>query len=197
MTTFILAGGNDRRADPQYGARLARVITGIIEKPVILSSFLSRPEAEQHEHWLDYLPWFKQHFGDDAIVLEATKDNFYDLAKEADVIYMHGGRTQELFNNLPDFEKSRRAFREKIVVGSSAGANYLSTYCVSMSEGLNIVQGSGIVGHSVIVHYRTDNFEGTKYSQSDWAGVEKELLAMMGDHDLVCLPEGQFCIIVR
>lgn len=196
MTTYILAGGNDRKTDPSYGVRLAGVVKRIVKDPVILSCFLSRPEAEQHEHWVDYLPWFRQHFGDEATILEATKDNFYELAQTADVIYLHGGRTKELFEHLPDFEKSKIAFEGKIVIGSSAGANYLSTKCISMSEGFTVVEGSGIIGCPVIVHYRSESFEGKDYSHDDWTQAEASLLAD-GSKQVICLPEGQFCVIVK
>lgn len=196
MTTYILAGGNDRSADPAYGDRLAVVVRNIVEKPVILSCFLSWPTDLQHEHWEDYVPWFKQKFGD-VEVLEATQDNFYDLAKRADVIYLHGGRTKELLAHLPDFEKSKQAFEGKIVVGSSAGANYLSSHCISMSEGFNVVPGSGIVGQPVMVHYRTKQFEGTSYASTDWTRAESELSKLSEGRSIICLPEGSFAVIVR
>jgi len=137
MTTYILAGGNDRTADPTYGDRLAKVVSSLVDEPIILSCFLSWPVEYQHEHWQDYVSWFKEKFGD-VEVLEATQDNFYDLAKKANIIYLHGGHTKELLAHLPDFEKSKKAFEGKVVIGSSAGANYLSTYCIPMSEGFDV-----------------------------------------------------------
>lgn len=196
MTTLIVAGGNDRSTDPTYGSRLAEVVKKIVEKPVILSCFLSWPIEQQHEHWQDYVPWFKDNFGDIEI-LEATQDNFYDLAERADVIYLHGGRTKELLANLPDFEKSKRAFRGKVVIGSSAGANYLSTCCISMSEGFDIAQGSGILGQPVMVHYRTKQFENTAYSPADWDDAEIRLGEQGGGRTIVCVPEGSFAVFVR
>lgn len=196
MTTYILAGGNDRTTDPTYGDRLALVVRKIVDKPVILSCFLSWPVEQQHVHWQDYFTWFKQKFGD-VEVLEATQANFYDLAKQADVIYLHGGHTKELLAHLPDFEKSKEAFQGKIVIGSSAGANYLSSYCISMSEGFDAVRGSGIIDQPVMVHYRAEQFNGTSYSSDDWTGAEVKLRELSGSRNTICLPEGSFAIVVR
>lgn len=196
MTMFILAGGNDRTVDPSYGDRLALVVKKIVERPTILSCFLSRPDEVMHEHWLDYQPWFKEKFGD-VEVLEATRDNFYELAEKADVIYLHGGHTRILLENLPDFQRSAEAFRGKIVIGSSAGANYLSTHCMSMSEGFKVIEGSGIVGQPTLVHYRTDNFYGTRYTRDDWDAAEQKLNKVDGGKNILCMPEGSFIVVTQ
>lgn len=196
MTVYILAGGNDRRADSRYGDRVAAIVKKIVANPVILSSFLSWPEDEQHQHWLDYEPWFKEKFGD-VTVLEAKQDTFYELAEKADVIYLHGGYTSGIMAHMPDFERSKAAFKNKIVIGSSAGANYLSTFCVSPGKGLAVQEGSGILGQPVMVHYRAETFEDHILSKEAWDKAESELSSVSNGAGIICLSEGQFTVVVR
>ncbi len=196
MTVFILAGGNDRHTDSEFGDRLARLVKEFVERPVILSCFLSCPEVIQHQRWLEYADWFREKFGD-VEILEGLQDNFYDQAERADVIYLHGGKTSELIANLPDFERSREAFDGKIVIGSSAGANYLSSFGVSLAQDLTVIQGSGILRQPVMIHYRAREFDDKIFSAEDWTKAEAKLVDVSDGSNILCIPEGQFAVVVR
>ena len=126
MTTAILAGGNELNASTDYMTRLAQDIMVRVQQPKILSCNFAKPNPTgRRESTAIWMSAFKQHFPDSEII-EAKEELFYEQVADADVIYLHGGRTQALFDALPDFARSCEAFRGKVVVGGSAGANYLA-----------------------------------------------------------------------
>jgi hypothetical protein len=91
MTTYILAGGNDRMAEG-YGKRLAAEITEHVPRPKVLSCFFSLPESEWPAKFNQFKEWFEANFTDDFTYEYAQKDTFLQQIKEADIIYLHGGR---------------------------------------------------------------------------------------------------------
>jgi len=188
-TVFILAGGNDRTTSG-YGKRLANKIAKHASRPRILSCFFSAPESEWAHKAKDWKEWF---------LTELTQPFTYDYAKPAtfleqmdaaDVIYFHGGDTELLFKTLPDVATLKAHFSGKIVVGSSAGANMLSTHYWSSSRGV-LGEGLSILDVNIMVHYGSDD----KRIGADWKQEEAEFKKLIGTDKILRLPEGRFVVI--
>lgn len=195
MTKYVLAGGSDRLHE-NYGKNLARFLKGELnlETATMLSCFFSQDKenrAEQHNTWSK---WFKTYFPASTTILHADEVDFYNQVDQSDIIYFHGGATQNLLDILPDFAKVKESLTNKIVIGSSAGSNYLSTRCYSPTAGA-VLSGSGILPVGVMVHYMVDGFNEFKFTQEDW---NKNLSLMKDETDglpIILIPEGTFTII--
>lgn len=190
---FILAGGSDS-AYPAYWERLAGVVKREAAQPTILSCLFARPEESRPEAAERFSKKFHDLFGEKTKVLFAKEDQFYEQITEADVIYLHGGRTKLLRDAIPDIERFKKAITGKIVIGSSAGANFLSVACFSPSANETMLS-SGIVDVGVVVHYGVEQFDDTMLTMKDWRVVVGEMAELTGDRPLMLLPEGEFSII--
>lgn len=125
MTLYILAGGCDR-AYPEFWDRLSEVVLREVPSPKILSCMFASDEAAVEARFEGYKTTFARYFAESDVTL-ARHDVFYEQIKSSDVIYLHGGRTSRLLEAIPEYNRFRRAVEGKIVIGSSAGANFLST----------------------------------------------------------------------
>ena len=96
----------------------------------------------------------------------ATQDNFIEQCKWADVINIHGGSSDLLFALMQNYDLSVLN-EDKIIIGSSAGAKFLSSYSPNW-DGKGLRKGSAILPLNVIVHYGDD-----KYLEGDanWSDV--------------------------
>lgn len=193
MTMFILAGGNDS-AYPDYWQRLAGVIKRETANPTILSCLFARPEEARAEARARFGVKFREIFGEKSSVIFAEEENFYEQIARADVIYLHGGRTQLLKQAIVDVERFKQAISGKIIVGSSAGANFLSTACFSPSLGESML-GSGIVNVGVVVHYGAEQFDERKFTMRDWQEFTSQVANLSDGLSLLLLPEGEFSIV--
>lgn len=176
-TKYVLAGGLDR-AHPEYWDRLGKEIT--IRKPVrLLSCFFSQPKKDWQGKFKEFEPFFKQAFGDDAICELANVEDFLSQVKECDVIYLHGGTTHRLKSVLIRYGNLKPYFKDKVVIGSSAGANYLSKLGWSPSL-RQPMEGSGIVNLNVIVHYGSNFVDDDALGVVDWGDAELQLKGLHG-----------------
>jgi peptidase E len=91
----------------------------------------------------------------------ADEDKFIEQVKEADIVYLHGGKTLKLLEALKKYDNLKELLRDKIVAGESAGAYVLSTCFYTKSEG-NLFQGLGFAPVKTICHYEGKNQEKLK-----------------------------------
>lgn len=196
MTHYVLAGGADRRVDG-YGDKLADVVKQWVTGPVkILSCQFSKPPEGWPDDMKNWTLWFHQYFGQDAEVQLALPETFLDQVDWADIIYFHGGRTASLLGILNNFPNIEENFKDKVIVGSSAGTNYLSkTYFSPKQNEVNI--GSGIVPLNTIVHYESENDGEISLSKSDWADVIVRMKAVVEDEQITLLREGEFVVFEK
>lgn len=188
MTTYILAGGNDRTS-ASYGERLASVLGQLRAGSRLLSCFFSQDPVDRHERFVEFKGWFDHAFGPTIVVEEAQEENFFDQLKVADILYLHGGETLRLIDALPDFDMFKKAIEGKTIVGSSAGANYLSNVFYSPNA-RKIRNGSGAAGVATIVHYGATD----KMSLEEWAVVVQDV-KKIAQSRVFLLPEGEFVVI--
>ena len=196
MTKYILAGGNDRESE-NYGQTLAAEIFKTHPKPVHI---LSCSFASPREEWEAKLPireqWFKQAFGDQTEVTLAQPNTFQQQAKEVDVIYFHGGDDDLIAYRMSQFQDLTGLFTGKIVVGSSAGADWLATTFWTC-DWREVRRGSGLTPLNIIPHYESPTY-GNEDSRGpiDWQKANNELKTAIGSNQTVTpLHEGQFTVI--
>lgn len=195
MTTFILAGGCDRQY-PEYRKRIFDIIRQETMNPVILSCMFAWPKETRLERQEEYAQWFREELGQDAKVLYAQESRLFEQIEESDVIYLHGGHTKLLLDAIQDREKFSEAVRGKIVVGSSAGANFISKACFSPTSQA-VFKDSGLLNVGVIVHYGVEHFEEHQCTMDSWRIATRMVQSQLdADIPLLLLPEGQFAVFV-
>jgi peptidase E len=193
MTYYILAGGADRRTDG-YGEELSKAVYSFIDRPAkILSVQFSQEKDEWQEKFDGWVLWFHEYLGSDADIKLASPDTLLEQLTWADVIYFHGGRTQNLLGVLNQFGDIEPYFKDKVVVGSSAGTNFLSKYYFSPKQN-KIDVGSGIVPLNTIVHYGAADDGEISLTPEAWEEVVVKMKALVKDEELTLLPEGKFVV---
>lgn len=193
MTKYILAGGLDR-AHPEYWDHLRSEVN--VKKPVhLLSCFFSQPKKDWQEKFNAFRPFFARAFGDDVVCELASVEDFLDQVTNCDVLYLHGGTTHRLRSVLAQYGDLKSLFSGKVVIGSSAGANYLSKlgYSPSLREPM---KGAGLTDLNVIVHYGSTFVDHEALGPVDWNDVEQQVRDLLGDDEIITpLREGEFVVV--
>jgi hypothetical protein len=197
MTKYILAGGNERRSEA-YGERLAReVCKGRMGPLKILSSFFADPTPWQWEvRYRDWGPWFKQYFGSDVSYDYAQPETFSAQVRASDVVYLHGGDNETIFSSLRAYADFEEMVQDKIVIGSSAGANYLSELYWTRSK-RQVAHGSGILPLGVMVHYGSLNGGFPGDLPVDWSEADTRMETALKAEPLYRIKEGGFIVITQ
>lgn len=195
MTTYILTGGNDR-ATPGCGERLRTAVRGKITEPArILSCLFAIPREDWERQVAGRETWFKQVFGDDTSMTLAFPQEFVRQAREHNIVYIHGGDDALLGHYLNHTPNITELFAGKVVVGSSAGANWLSR-AYYMVDWRGVYRGSGIVPLNIMVHYESAYGKDDPRGPIDWAKARAELQAFIGaEQTITPLREGEFVVV--
>lgn len=192
MTKYILAGGCDRLY-PDYLRQLSRVIHIDVAQPKVLSCWFSNSDEDAEEKFPEYKDYFLRYFNEGTEFIKAEKDTFLNQVKDADVIYFHGGHTTLLLLAMKKFGDLTKVFEGKIVVGSSAGANYISK--IGFSPSKNTAEtGGGLVNLSVIVHFGSEGFSGMQFDWPYWQEAIRKVRAKSVTDQIILLPEGTFAV---
>lgn len=192
-TTYILAGGADS-SYPEYMVQLSRVVHSMVARPKILSCGFASDDTRAKEKFPKYKEAFEQKFGNFAEFVMAEKDAFAEQVKAADVVYFHGGSTNSLVDAMRAYPGIEKEYAGKIIIGSSAGANYLSSCGFSPSIN-DIGQSGGIVDVAVVVHYGSPGFNGMSFEPGYWGRAADAVRQASGGKEVLLLPEGTFAVI--
>lgn len=153
-SVFILCGGSEWKYETSM-QKMADFILERVAQPKILDVWFAMPEEKRKK----YDAIFVEHYQNNRILFErktATQENFIEECKWADVINIHGGSSDLLFPVMQKYDLN--ILREnKIVIGSSAGAKFLSSYSPDWN-GKSLREGSKILPLNVIVHYGDDKY---------------------------------------
>lgn len=194
MTKFVLAGGCDRKY-PRYWRELSREILTDFPEPKILSCLFAKEVTGRSEKHEQFDALFTQYFGSNVEVVRAAESSFFEQIKNADIVYLHGGKTQLLLDAIPDIETFVKAIENKIVIGSSAGANFLTKTCYSPSAS-KVINATGILNIGAVVHYGIDQFEDKLYSKEFWNNAVSSVRVELGKEiPVLLIPEGTFTIV--
>jgi len=195
MTTYILVGGYDSKMTDEWSAKMRNTVLEKIngDKPRILSV----PFASLREDWEwkfrdRRMPAFERLYGKDFQAKLAYPDTFREDAKWANVVFLHGGDTTLLAHYLNKFDNLHELFADKVVIGSSAGAEYLAAFGYELDwRRAHVGSSRGFVQAAILVHYRSDYSENDPRGPIDWIKVEQELRAAT-DLPVYLLREGEF-----
>lgn len=192
-TIYILAGGNDRKFE-DFSKRLINRVTEYVTNPKILSCFFSTPPEEWEQKAQDWKGWFSDHFTHPFTYDYAKYETLLGQIDASDIVYFHGGDTKLLLEHLPDTQELKKHFANKIIIGSSAGANMLSTSYWSSTRG-GFCEGRAVLDINVMVHYHAPDASGHKRTPEDWEREEAEFQERLGDRLITPLPEGEFVVV--
>lgn len=193
MTKYILAGGCDRLY-PEFFKQLARVVETESSQPRILSCWFSNHSDEADEKFPQYRDLLLTFFSRGTQVIKAERHSFMEQVAAADVVYLHGGHTDVLSAAMDEYGDLTEAFEGKMIVGSSAGANYLSRVGYSPGKAAAI-KGSGLADIASVVHYGSKGWGGKTYTPEFWMSAVKKVKELSGDRQILLLPEGTFSVI--
>ncbi len=86
------------------------------------------------------------------IVMNATHQDFLEQVKSSKVVYITGGDTRKLLNELNQYPDFIKLLNGKTIVGSSAGANVFSKLYFSTAL-KSVCKGLGVLPFSLVCHY--------------------------------------------
>jgi len=131
---FDLCGGYEWKYEMQMN-KLSKFILSKFCKPKILDVWFAMEEYRYKKYDDIFVEIYKKN----NILFErkiATQENFIEECKWADVINIHGGSSELLFPIMNKYDLSVLN-EDKIVIGSSAGAKFLSSFSPNWNgEGL-------------------------------------------------------------
>ena len=170
---FILCGGYEWKSEIKM-KKLAKFTLNRFQKPKILDVWFAMKE----EKYIKYDNIFEEIYKNNEMLFErkiATQQNFIEECKWADVINIHGGSSDLLFPLMQKYDLSV-LYEDKIVIGSSAGAKFLSSYSPNWN-GKGLRKGSEILPLNVIVHYGDEEYleEDAKWSDVAMAMTESPI----------------------
>ena len=151
---FILCGGYEWKYEISM-EKLSGFILKKFSKPKILDVWFAM-DGKQYKKYDDI---FAKIYNSNKILFErkiATQENFIKECEWADVINIHGEYTELLFPIMQKYDLSV-LYENKIVIGSSAGAMFLSSYSPKWN-GKGLIEGSKILPLNVIVHYGDNEY---------------------------------------
>ena len=158
-TKYILSGGYAGRPNEENDKFFQEILNIDKTKLNILLVYFAKPLSEYKRMIKeDEYQFTKNKNGKELCFEIADEEKFEKQAKEADIIYLHGGQTLKLFETLKSYANLKELFDGKIIAGESAGAYVLSKYFYSKSEG-GVFQGLGYVPAKTICHYIGKNSE--------------------------------------
>jgi len=186
MTKYVLHGGETKQASANNDRFFREMVRGFDTRAHILLVYF----ASAKSRWTKLAEQDKRNFAEAApairlrfIVASDDADEFVQQVKAADIVYMRGGRDlfiHSFLRQIPDFG---RLLEEKVVGGSSAGAQVLSRYYYTRREG-KVKEGLGILPIKTCAHSNT---------------VGPEEIAALKAHEssvnLLLLPETEFVVM--
>jgi hypothetical protein len=194
-TRYILAGGLDR-AHQKYWQDLSELFE-FHEGLKVLSCFFSQAEKYWQISYDGFTPFFESAFGSNSVYELATKAKFIDQMKSSDVIYLHGGHTTLIEEVMSEYDNIESHFSGKTIIGSSAGANFLSSNYWSARNKL-AGKGSGIVPANIMVHFGSQFFNQGTDNVTDWSEEFNKFSEYLGkDQSITKIEEGKFVVFEK
>ena len=192
-TKYILAGGYRAKA-ADGGKAFAEELAKGFEEPVkILVCLFARPRETWSTVFLEDKEFFTAHLaGKKKEITLADPDTFAEQVTWANAIYVRGGTTEALLNQLKQGVDWEKALNDKTLAGSSAGANAIGKYYYGL-DAQKVGEGLGLLPIKVLVHYRSDY----NAPNIDWNKAYSELNNYQEDLPLIALKEGEFKVIEK
>lgn len=177
MTTYILFGGAIRNMTDAQNQNLRDAILERLnsENPRIADVTFAEPREVWEQKFRDkHTPTFQRLFGENYQARLVMPDSFLDDVKWANVVYLHGGDATFLAYYLDKFKDLAEIFTGKVVIGTSAGALYLSAIAWN-ADWREVKPGRGLVNVAVIPHFNGQFGKDDPRGSIDWAAAKREL----------------------
>jgi cyanophycinase-like exopeptidase len=152
MTKYILyGGGGDLK--PAKLSFLRELTLGFSRTVHLLLVYFARPESEFAESAaIDQADIFRVATTDQIEFMTANIQDFAAQTDWADVIYLAGGDTQRLYQNLSKIPNIPNLFKDKVIAGSSAGVHVLVAQYYSKSRQA-VNDGFGLLPLKILCHF--------------------------------------------
>lgn len=193
MTTYILHGGYTSGMTDAQSNKLRDAILSKLNDDKI--KFAIIPFAATRDNWEKKFEsrnksLAKRLFGDNYEIRLAYPDTFYGDCDWANVIFIQGGDYSLLSHYLDQFSDLAKVFANKIVIGSSAGADCLSEMFYD-GDWRKIGKGYGLVDVASIPHFGGEYGNDDPRGPIDWSKAEQELRGAT-DLPIYLIREGEF-----
>lgn len=186
-TKFILHGGMLSYVDERNDSFFQEFTKDLQDGDTILFVGLARRDEQERQRI------YKRDSGyifaqteKDLIIENAELVTIAEQAQKADAIFITGGDTMAMVDDLRGNEEFIDAIRGKVIAGSSAGAYLFSQYYWACS-GNAVEQGLGVIPYRVKAHYGNPEFNSTEETLPVIEGVHKE-------YELLLLPECEWIV---
>ena len=188
MTKFILSGGPSKEKSANQQAFFYEVVKGLPEPIKILGVYFARKKEqwpglfEQEKRKLSSLSPKKNL---EFVLADEDKNVFIQQLQSTTVVFIRGGNELLLKKHLGGIENLNELFQDKVIAGSSAGANILAQYYYANDRD-RIEEGLGILPIKAFCHYTDQKRE--KLEKLKQYGQELKIYA---------IPEGKYYVIER
>lgn len=158
-TRYILHGGYASKENEENNRFFKDILSIDKNELNILLVLFASLEERVGEKKKEVMRQFNINNEDKALNFEvANEKDFIKQVKEANIVYLEGGKTWKLLQVLKKYNNFPKLFKGKTVAGESAGAQALST-CFCSKKVKRASEGLGLVPVKVICHYIGKNRE--------------------------------------
>lgn len=190
MTRYILVGGYPWKA-LDGGKAFVEACAEAAKSPItILICLFARDQSEWQQAYEDDIARFTANLPERQLTFVlASKDRFTEQVRDADIVYLRGGDTQQLIGALSRNKSWVKYLEGKTLAGTSAGADAMAMYYYAL-DNPRIEHGLGLLPVKVLVHYESDYSNGA----IDWREAYRALDSYDQKLELLAIHEGQFII---
>jgi len=195
MTKYVIQSGGLKTAPGAAKKYFKELLDSLGNNPKILWCFFATLPDDTAIRFEKYPKLYEKDYpkGMVPVHTNATIDDFEQQVSAADVIYIHGGETEPLYDILKEYNLGN-LFANKVVGTNSASSMVLSQSSWSCNH-RESEDGLGIFPIKFLAHYNSDYGVGDPRGPIDWQRAYDEL-ASYGDTSLpiYALEEGEFIV---
>ena len=172
-TKYIISGGYANRVNSDNDMFFREILKDTADTLKVLVILFAKPDVEAENRYMIVRKQFKRNKNDKKLeYVLATRDNFIEQIKKSDIIYIHGGETMNLINEIKKCADFALLVKGKVIAGESAGSYLLSSIFYSKTIG-HLEEVLGILPIKVICHFAGLHVEKLDSIRGD---LEKALL---------------------
>lgn len=191
-TKYVLCGGIAKATPSQVQAFVHEVTKGLKTSSLLFCGF-AKPEAEWKIKRAEIESLFIQ-FADISVPISiASHASLIKEIEKHSVIYLAGGNTPDLYAALVHYSTDplfwKTLFAGKVIVGTSAGVNVLTTLSYNVDHHM-FQEGLGVLPAASLVHYLSPTYN----SNLNWPEIEKQLREKT-HLPVLCIQEGEFVVL--
>lgn len=153
MIKYILHGGNTRESNADNESFFQEIISSAKDETLLLLNYFARKEEDVERCAQEDIKRISEKNAGKNITFEiAHPDNFTEQLSRADIMYMRGGETKKLIQEISKVENIKKLCEGKVIAGSSAGVYALCKYYWS-NDTNELGEGLGLLNLKAICHY--------------------------------------------